>query len=187
MCKIIIVGGVVLSFALLTTSCSSDDNQGAPAGGGVAGASVTGGLATAGGGASAAAGAGGETGGQGGAGGASPELAIAGSYVDSYQDTYVITDTTWTMGIAGTTSVFHVTVFSNAGEYLIAQNDAANQFYPSLWSRFDWTRDQGILYYCETTYDAATEQAALDTPRADVNDLAGKGCSGFAWTILTPS
>jgi hypothetical protein len=63
--KIIIVGGIVLSLALLTTSCSGDDNTAATAGGGtagVAGASATGGQAMAGGG-------GATTGGQGGAGG----------------------------------------------------------------------------------------------------------------------
>jgi len=204
--KIIIIGGVVLSFALLTASCSGDDDQGASAGGttgGVAGASATGGEATAGGGETATggqagagggaggvAGAGGETGGQGGAGGgggSSSGLAIVGTYLDNWDSTHEITDSTWTMGMAGTSSVFHITIFSNADQYLIAQNDAANQYSPSLWSRFDWTQDQGILYYCQTAYDAASEQAALDTPRADVKDLAGKGCGGFAWSKLTPN
>jgi hypothetical protein len=208
--KRIIVGGIVLSWALFTTSCSGDDDDsGAVTGGttgGAAGAAATGGQAAAGGGTTAtggqvgagadnggqagAGGAGGDAGGQagaGGAGGAGSGLAIVGSYVDDYQSTHVITDTTWTLGFEGATpSVFHITMVSNPNQYLIAQNDAANQFSPSLWSRFDWTQSQGSLYYCQTTYDAATEEAALATPRANVDDL-NKGCASFAWSKLTPS
>jgi hypothetical protein len=195
--KIIILGGVLLSFALLTTSCSGDDDDsGAVTGGttgGAAGLAATGGQAASSGGATATggqAGAGDDTGGQagaGGAGGAGSGLAIVGSYVDNYQSTHVITDSTWTLGFEGSTpSVFYINIVSNPDQYLIAQNDAANQFFASLWSRFDWTQDQGILYYCQTTYDAATEEAALATPRANVDDLT-TGCSSFAWSILTPS
>lgn len=191
--KTIILGGVVLSFALFTTGCSGDDDVGAVTGGttgGTAGLAATGGQAASSGGTTATggqAGAGGDTGGAGGAGGAGSGLAIVGSYLDDYGSTHVITDSTWTIGMAGTSSVFHITVVSNADQYLVAQNDATNQYSASLWSRFDWTLDQGVLYYCQTTYDAATEQAALATPRADVNDLTGKGCSSFPWSILTPN
>ena len=100
----------------------------------------------------------------------------------------MITDSTWTLGFEGSTpSVFHISIVSNPDQYLIAQNDAANQFSPSLWSRFDWTQYQGGLYYCQTAYNAATEQAALDAPAADASNPPASGCGGFAWSKLTPS
>jgi hypothetical protein len=108
-------------------------------------------------------------------------LEIIGSYVDDYGFDHEITQTEWeTMG-----SVFHITQFSNADDYAVAQNDAANAYNPNLWSRFDWTRDaNGDLFYCQISYDAATEAAALAATGADRGDLSA-GCSGFAWSKLS--
>lgn len=106
---------------------------------------------------------------------------IAGTFVDEWGTTHTIDATTWDQGWG----LWHVSRYSNLSNYLIAQNDAANAFSPSLWSRFDWTEQAGDTWYCQTAYDAPTEWAARSTPPADAGDLLG-GCSGFAWTLLTP-
>ena len=107
------------------------------------------------------------------------ELAIIGDYTDDFGGTHTVTETTWTMGFG----VFNITQFDNDGQWLIAQNDSENEFSPDLWSRFDWTEDGADLYFCQTTFDSATEQDAVDAPAADSADLDA-GCGGFAWSQL---
>jgi hypothetical protein len=93
----------------------------------------------------------------------------------------VIAATTWNDGFG----LFHIAAYSNPFEYVIAQNDAANTFNPSLWSRFDWVTFSSHLYYCQTAYAALTEADAMATPRADASNPAVTGCGGaFAWTAL---
>ncbi|HEY5957204.1 MAG TPA: hypothetical protein VIV60_11645 [Polyangiaceae bacterium] len=111
---------------------------------------------------------------------------ILGSYLDSYQGSHVITAAAWVMGGQGA-STFHLLVLSNAQRYLIAENDAANPYNPSKFSRFDWLSDEtGALYYCQTAYAAESAAAALAVPAAVESDLA-KGCAGFPWTKLVPA
>ncbi len=117
-------------------------------------------------------------------------LAIIGNYDDSWSMHHDITQTSWVQSGYGTPSVFHISQFNNTNQVLITQNDHQNTYNPGLWSRFDWTwADSGTRtqtsYYCQTAYDAASEQAALDTARADDSDLA-TGCGGNAWSSLTP-
>ena len=109
-------------------------------------------------------------------------LEIAGSYVDDWGIQHEVTDATWTMD----ESVFHVSSYSNDEEFLVAQNDAGNQWNPDLWSRFDWTWDGQDLYYCQIAYDAVTEQDAAGNTGADRSDLAA-GCGGFGWSRLIPN
>lgn len=109
------------------------------------------------------------------------ELEIIGSYTDDWNYDHDITQTEWTMD----TSVFHISQYENDDDFLVAQNDAANQYNPDLWSRFDWTLDGTDLYYCQIAFDAATEAAALADTSADRADLA-TGCAGFEWSKLTP-
>ncbi|MCB9745491.1 MAG: hypothetical protein H6741_28445 [Alphaproteobacteria bacterium] len=114
---------------------------------------------------------------------AEPEgIAIAGTYTDSFDGTHTITDTLWDQGYAS----FNISQYDNAAAYAIAQNASTNDYSPDLWSRFDWHLEGADLYYCQTAYEAETEQDALDTPAANGADLAG-GCGGFPWTELTPS
>jgi len=108
-------------------------------------------------------------------------LAIIGSWTDEADYAHEITQTEWTMD----TSIFHISQFDNAGEFLVAHNDAANTYFPDLWSRFDWTYDAADLYYCQTAYDAADEATAAAETSADRADLDA-GCAGFAWSPLTP-
>ncbi len=106
---------------------------------------------------------------------------IAGDYSDGYQ-THKISRGTWQID----TSVFHITVLDNEKEFLVASNDPNNDYFPGKWSRFDWTRNAaGDLYYCQTAYDAETQQAAENTARPNPQDLTS-GCGSFAWTKLVP-
>jgi hypothetical protein len=106
---------------------------------------------------------------------------IAGTFYDGYQ-THQISNGVWRIA----TSVFHIVALNNGQEFLIASNDPSNDYFPGKWSRFDWTRNAASdLYYCQTAYDAETQQVAANTPRASTQDLT-KGCSNFAWTKLTP-
>ncbi len=107
---------------------------------------------------------------------------IAGMYSDGFE-THTISSGLWRID----TSAFHITILNNAQEYLVASNDANNPWNnDGKWSRFDWTRTTtGDLYYCQTAYNAESEQQAANTARPDTQDLA-KGCGSFSWTKLTP-
>lgn len=116
-------------------------------------------------------------------------LAIAGAYTDAFGTAHEITDTSWTQTFgSGTTAAayaFAITSYDNVEQYLIAENGADNGYFPGLWSRFDWTDVDGDLFYCQSAFDAATEEDAFAAPRADDTDPASGGCGGFAWTALS--
>lgn len=119
----------------------------------------------------------------------SSELAITGSYVDGFGGKHEVAAETWVQtsdfGEGPKSSTFHLTQHDNGKRWVVGQNDEANEFSPSKWSRFDWVTTGAKLYFCQTTYDAATEAAALAATPADSADLAN-GCNGFAWSELTP-
>jgi hypothetical protein len=117
-------------------------------------------------------------------------VVLGGTWMDTWGTTHTIDDESWTQSSSFGTSVFRISQFDNADEFLIAQNDSGNGSNAELWSRFDWTTWNGSLWYCQTTYDAASEADALGTPRADDSNPEDGGCgeSGFAWTeLLDPS
>lgn len=109
------------------------------------------------------------------------EPEIAGMYTDEYGSMHTIDAMAWKID----TSVFHVLAVDNDTDHLVAENDAANDFNPELFSRFDWYLEGDVIYYCQTAYDAASQAAAEATPAADSADLM-MGCGGFPWTLLTP-
>lgn len=126
-----------------------------------------------------------------GCGNSQDPLDIRGNYTTTYGETDVITQTTWTMTYAGSTSVFHILGYSNGLMFVLAKNDDANAYDAGLYSRFTWTVHGGQLYYCQDPYNAATEDAARNAPAENDNDPASKGCGAsagndFAWTELTP-
>ncbi len=112
------------------------------------------------------------------------ELAIIGVFADAFDTDHTVTDSTWTMVSIFGTSVFHIMTYANSQTYLVAQNDSANTYNPDLWSRFDWTTAGSDLWFCQTVYDAASEQAALDATPADDSDPSASGCGGFPWSQL---
>ena len=79
-----------------------------------------------------------------------------------------------------------VTQANNEEGWLIAQN-GPDSWSPDLWSKYEWTWDaDGEAYYCQSTYDAATEEDAVAAARADAGDLDA-GCGGFGWTWMRES
>ncbi len=110
------------------------------------------------------------------------ELSIIGVWDDGFGGTYDITSES----ITSWGSLYAISQYSNADMYIIAQNDANNSYNPSLWSRFDWTMDaDNNLYLCQTAFDAASEEDALNTPAADSSDPVNGGCGDFSWSALT--
>jgi hypothetical protein len=117
-------------------------------------------------------------------------LEIAGTWLEEFSPgrgvDHVIDETAWEQLSEFGDAVFHVGAYDNAARFVVAQGDAANAFYPELWSRFDWTWDGDALYYCTAVFDAPTLEDALAAPATDPADLA-MGCGGFPWSALVPS
>ena len=110
------------------------------------------------------------------------DLAIAGHWTDSWGSHHMVDNTMWDSGWA----LYNITQFDNDAGWIVAQNDVSNFYNPELWSKFEWTTDsEGEYHYCQTAYDAADEQAAIETAGADMSDLAA-GCGGFSWTKMRP-
>jgi hypothetical protein len=107
------------------------------------------------------------------------DLEIVGTYADDFGGTHDITADTWTMNGVG---VFHILSVDNDADWLVAQNDAANEFNPDLYSRMDWMESGGDLWFCQTAYDAATQADAEATAAAGSDP--DTGCGGFSWTRL---
>jgi len=111
-------------------------------------------------------------------------LEIIGEYDDAWGTAHLITADSWSQEYGGSVSLFAIDSYDNDGDYLVAQNDEANDWSPGLWSRFDWTDFSGDLYFCQTAYDAASADDALATPAADATDPTTSGCGGFSWSQL---
>ncbi len=115
-------------------------------------------------------------------------LQIAGTWIDAFGGTHTIDETSWTQDYGyGAPWVFHVAAYDNDQAWLVAENDVANGYNASLWSRFDWAWSGEVLYYCQSAFDAPDQQSARDAPSPDVSDLDVAGCGGFPWTTLSPS
>jgi hypothetical protein len=116
------------------------------------------------------------------------DLAVTGQWTDDYGDAYVIDEHAWVSDYG----TWNITQWYAARNFLVAQNDATNSFFPGLWSRFDWTTDgTGALWYCQSAYAEAREADAVEVTEADPTDPANGGCGGaypggFAWTRLAP-
>ncbi|HEU5075687.1 MAG TPA: hypothetical protein VFU02_15950 [Polyangiaceae bacterium] len=172
---------VCFGVCVLLVGCGGDDDvpeSTSTGGAGGATSSGFGGSATTGG-----------SGGEAGAGGApacdappsAAEIEIAGAFRDSYDGTHRIDDEVWQMGA----SSFDLVDFSNDERWAIAENAADNEFFPESFSRFEWTDEDGVLFYCQSVFAASSEDDAREAPRADASDLLA-GCGNFAWSSLTP-
>ena len=112
------------------------------------------------------------------------DLEIIGSWQDDFGSSHVITNTSWDSYDASTPVA--LTQYDNDGMYAVGQNHENDAFNPDLWSRFDWTWDaDGDLWYCQSLFNGASEDDALDAPAADDADPTTGGCGGFAWSKLT--
>lgn len=114
-------------------------------------------------------------------------LALAGDYTDQWGTEHAIDEVTWVQVWPGGygDAEFAISEWSNAERFVIAEN-TVGAYFVGAWSRFDWAEAGGHLYYCQTAYDAADEDAARATPAADATDPTSSGCGGFPWTDLTP-
>lgn len=116
-------------------------------------------------------------------------LEIAGQWLEEFAPgmgiTHVIDETRWDQLADFGDAVFHVDSYDNEARVVVAQGDAANEFYAGLYSRFDWTWDGDALYYCTAVYDAETAEDALAAPASEPTDLE-MGCGGFPWSPLVP-
>ncbi len=113
-------------------------------------------------------------------------IAIAGTYMDDFGGMHVVSNTRWESSGVGFASGFRISRFDNVAGIVIAQNDATNEFSPSLWSRYEWVTVGGVLYMCQSPYDSMTEEDAMSAPRPDRTTPASSGCGMFGWSVLTP-
>lgn len=83
----------------------------------------------------------------------------------------------WVYGFLGSSA-------DNTIGYVVTGNRRTNPTNGGLISRFDWESSGGQLYLCHTTETALTFPDAVATS-ADHGDLAGVGCNGGPWLILS--
>ncbi len=116
----------------------------------------------------------------------SESIEVKGVYLDNFGGSHAVTQTLWDQSNATFTFIFHIIEADNTLDYLLAENDAANSFNPSLFSRFNWTTFNGSLFYCQSVFNAASPDDARAAPFPDPANPPVTGCGGFSWTNLTP-
>lgn len=97
---------------------------------------------------------------------------------------HTVSDTSWTDAFG---SSYTIAEYGDDPIYAAAKNGASNGYFPDLWSRFDGVTDgDGGWYYCQTAFNAASQEAAAGTAPADATDPATTGCGTFPWSHLVP-
>jgi hypothetical protein len=112
----------------------------------------------------------------------SPE--IQGVWVDGFGFSHWVTAEQWQSGWGPTALRFVIVEQNDDAMWLVAENDADNEFNPGLFSRFEWTFSDEQLYYCQSVFDAPSADDAATADPADASDLES-GCNGFGWSSLT--
>jgi hypothetical protein len=111
------------------------------------------------------------------------DIAVLGDWVDNWGQSHTISNTSWNTEGA----LFALSQYDNDEGWAVGQNGEDNTFSPNLWSRFDWITVDSTLWYCQSTYDAETEDGALTAAPVDASDPANTGCGGdFSWSSLIP-
>jgi len=111
---------------------------------------------------------------------------IAGQYTDNYGGREIVNKNAW----RSPPSVWHICSTDNENREIIAQNGEHNSYFPGLYSRFEWVREEVShdLWYCQQVYNASTEEDASSYPRADSSNPSVGGCgipsNDFPWTQL---
>lgn len=109
---------------------------------------------------------------------------LFGTFADDYGSTHVVSDTLWSHG---SRLHYRIVKWNEAGQYLIAQNDAANPSEGSLWTRIDWMSLPGMAPFewgfCLSAYKAATA-AEAEATRVANRATPRTGCNGFPFTRM---
>lgn len=122
--------------------------------------------------------------------GSTSKPAISAIYLDNYAGLHSIGKKVWLQSVGDLQLVFHLCSVDDTKHYLIVRNDDANDFNPGKFSRFEWYGQDGLLFYCQQVFDAASAAEAEDftkTPAADTSDANDKGCGSkgrFPWSEL---
>lgn len=107
-----------------------------------------------------------------------PRLPLTGDWTDGYF-THDIDEANWQMA----DSLFHIADYSVNARFILAWNDEENEWNAGKWSRFDFHQEGDALYYCQSAYDADSQELAAQA-ESDHGDLSG-GCGGWPWSALT--
>lgn len=113
-------------------------------------------------------------------------LAIVGEWTDEWGGSHSISNEGWTQQYPDSAPIaFEISAWENLNEVVFAQNSDENEWSPGLWSRFDWVWDGGAVWYCQTIFDAETEEDARAAAAADSSAPMTGGCGGAPWTALS--
>lgn len=110
---------------------------------------------------------------------------LHGRHVDDYRNSYLITHDEWVhVGYA----TYHIELWNEEEQYLVARNDEHNPTDGGRWTRIDWMELEGIPYYewafCLTAYNAASAEEAVQTDSAD-RENPRSGCNGFPFSRMS--
>ncbi|MED5463318.1 MAG: hypothetical protein VX699_01590 [Myxococcota bacterium] len=107
-------------------------------------------------------------------------LEVIGTWASTW-GTDIITESSWNAAA--------IVEYDNVANTAIIQNPEDDEYNPGQFSKLVWTDIvEDVFYYCTVSYGLETvEEASGSENTADVNDLEGSGCGGFAWTKLVPA
>ncbi len=114
---------------------------------------------------------------------------FSGSFSDNYGGKHFLTAGTWQLKDTWTDQTDTVIKVNGQAGYFIVQKSAADSFNASKFQKIVFVANSdGSFYTCTlspfNSNDAATAEAITDTTTK--TNPATSGCSGFAWTKLTP-
>jgi hypothetical protein len=112
-------------------------------------------------------------------------LALTGQYADQWGTQYEFTTTGWTATLGASSNEQELTAWSNEDEWMVGENASTNALHPNRWSRVQWSWQADLLYLCQLTNSAKTEEAALQLVLADATSPTTQGCNGGPWLTLT--
>lgn len=110
---------------------------------------------------------------------------IRGRYLSSFGGMETITSTIWVQY----GSPMGMIDWSDTSNWVVTQNDANAEYYPSLFNKIVYTETStsGSFYYCTVDYALADADAARSSSMtADATNPETTGCGTFPWTRLDP-
>jgi len=112
-------------------------------------------------------------------------LEISGKYSDGY-GAHEISDENWKQIYGEAVILFNIKSFDNDVKYLVAQSDESNDGdFAGKFNKFEWIVKDEALYFCNSVFDAETEEAAENAKALDRTDPENGGCGDYPWTKLS--